>query len=251
MPGGRESDRIVKNAAAPMTTQEEVSNIFNSDGKLLQIEYGLEAVNNSLPVVTVKAGGIIACASKKALQGKLEDECLTSFHRVSEKCYAGITGLPGDVEYVVKRMKMTANRKTFSFGFEVSPDILCRAFADKIQQLIQSSEERSAAFSASIFGFDGGKAMIYQTDMSGICYPCYGTAAGEKHGKMSKFVEKGYREDMAEAEALELAVGALLESIGADSGCSEIEVAYLKAGQELCYLSTGEIDKILQDIAEK
>ncbi|AFN83858.1 proteasome alpha subunit C6 [Encephalitozoon romaleae SJ-2008] len=234
-----------------MTTQEEISNIFNSDGKLLQIEYGLEAVNNALPIVTVKSRDMVVCASKKVPQGKLEESSPTSFYRVSEKCYVGITGLPGDIDYVIKRIKMVANRKTFSLGTEVTPDILCRSFADKIQQLIQSSEERSAAFNASIFGFDREKPMIYQTDMSGISYPCYATASGEKHGKMTKFIEKSYRKDMEGKELFEVAIGALLESIGTDSGCSEIEVCYLKAGQDLCYLSAKEIDKILQDIAEK
>ncbi|AFM99148.1 20S proteasome subunit alpha [Encephalitozoon hellem ATCC 50504] len=234
-----------------MTTQEEISNIFNSDGKLLQIEYGLEAVNNALPVVTVKSKSMIVCASKKAPRDKLEESDSTSFYKVSEKCYVAITGLPGDIDYVVKRIKMVANRKTFSFGTEVTPDILCRSFADKIQKLIQSSEERSAAFNASIFGFDGEKATIYQTDMSGISYPCYGTAAGERHGKMTKFIEKSYRRDIEDKELFEIAIGALLESIGADTGCSEIEVGYLRAGKDLCYLSAKEIDKILQDIAEK
>ncbi|CAD25774.1 PROTEASOME ALPHA SUBUNIT C6 [Encephalitozoon cuniculi GB-M1] len=234
-----------------MTTQEEVSNIFNSDGKLLQIEYGLEAVNNGLPVVTAKSKDMIVCVSKKIPQDKLEESEATSFHRVSEKCYVAITGLPGDTDYVVKRIKMVANRKAFSFGFEVTPDILCRSFADKVQQLIQSSAERSAAFNASIFGFDKERPMIYQTDMSGISYPCYATAAGEKHGKMTKFIEKNYRSDIDDKELFEVAVGALLESIGADSGCSEVEVAYLKVGQDLCHLSAKEVDKILQDIAEK
>ncbi|ADM12375.1 proteasome alpha subunit C6 [Encephalitozoon intestinalis ATCC 50506] len=234
-----------------MTTQEEISNIFNSDGKLLQIEYGLEAVNNSLPIVTAKSKSMIVCASKKIPRDKLEESESSSFFRVSGKCYVGITGLSGDVDYVIKRIKMVANQKTFSFGMEVTPDILCRCFADKIQQLIQSSEERSPAFNASIFGFDGKKPMIYQTDMSGISYPCYATAAGEKHGKMTKFIEKNHHGDMEDKELFELAIGALLESIGTDSGYSEIEVAYLRAGQDLCHLSGKDIDKILQDIAEK
>lgn len=234
-----------------MTTYEEVSNIFNGDGKLLQIEYGLEAVNSSLPVVSIKNKNTIVCVSKRVTQDKLEDEVVTNFHKVSEKCYVALSGLLGDLDYVRKRIKMVANKKTFSFGFEITPDILCRAFADKIQMLIQGSGERSPAFSASIFGFDKNNAMICQTDMSGIFYPCYATAVGEKQSKMSKFIEKHYRGDIDDKELLELAVGAILESIGSDSGCSEIEVAYLKAGGCLCYLTDKEVDKVLQDIAEK
>lgn len=234
-----------------MTTYEEISNIFNSEGKLLQIEYGLEAVNNSLPVVTMKSRDTIVCVSKKIVQDKLEDEAATSFYRISEKCYMAITGLLGDLDYIVKRAKMVANKKTFSLGFEVTPDILCRTLADKIQKLIQNSSERSAAFSASIFGFDKDRAMIYQTDMSGISYSCYATAVGEKQSKMVKFIEKSYRGDVGDKELLEIAIEALLESTGTDSGCSEIEVAYLKTGGGLCYLTDKEVDKILQDIAEK
>lgn len=234
-----------------MTANEEVSNMFNSEGKLLQIEFGLEAVNSSLPVVTMKSKTTIVCASRKIVQDKLEDENATNFHRLSEKCYVAITGLLGDLDYAVRRLKVVANKKTFALGVEVTPDILCRAFADKIQALIQSSGERPAAFSASIFGFDGNRPMIYETDLSGICYSCFATAAGEKKSKMAKFMEKEHKEDATDSELFETAVAGLLESMGADSGCSEIEVAYLRAGEPMRYLSDKEIDRILQDIAEK
>ncbi|KAH9411491.1 proteasome [Ordospora pajunii] len=234
-----------------MTTQEEISNVFNSEGKIPQIKYGLEAVNHSLPVVTVRSKDMIVCAAKRIIQDKLEDECLSNFERVSERCFVSITGLPGDVEYIVQRMKMIANRETFSLGFEVTPDILCMQFADKMQKLIQSSAERPAAFSASIFGFHGRKAMIYQTDMSAIYYPCYSTVVGEKHEKMSKYIEKSYSEEADDRELVELAVGALLESLGSDSICSEMEVAYMNAGGSLKYLSAEEVDRVLQEIAEK
>lgn len=234
-----------------MTTYEEISNIFNSDGKLLQVEYGLEAVNNSLPVVCIRSRDTIVCVSKRAVEDKLEDETRTSFSRVCKRCYMAITGLSGDVEYVVRRVKSVASKKTFALGFEVTPDILCRVFADKLQKLIQSSSERPAAFSASVFGFDGDRPMVYQTDISGVFYPCYATAAGEKQSKMTKFIEKNYREDAGDKELFETAIGAILESVGTDSGCSEMEVAYLKAEGALCYLSDKDIDRILQDIAEK
>jgi 20S proteasome subunit alpha 1 len=234
-----------------MATKEQVFHMFNDEGKLLQVEYGLEAVANSLPLVVVKSRDTVVCASKKRIQDKLEDEGTTSFHRVSSRCYMAATGLSADVDYVVVRAKEVSSKKAFNFGFETTPDILCRALADKMQKLVQSIGERPPAFAAAIFGFDGPRPMVYRTDLSAICYPCYGVALGEQHSKMSKSLEKDYRRDVSDRELLEMAVRALLQSIGSDSEWSEIEVAYMKRDCLLMHLSAGEIDRILQEIAEK
>jgi 20S proteasome subunit alpha 1 len=234
-----------------MATKEQVFNVFNDEGKLLQVEYGLEAVASGLPIVAVKSKDTIVCAAKKRVQDKLEDEGTTSFYRISSKCYAGMTGLSADIDYVVMRAKELASKKSFSFGFETTPDILCRALADKMQKLVQSIGERPPAFAAAVLGFDRSKPMIYHTDLSAICYPCYGVALGDQSSKMRKSLEDNYREDASHRDLVETAVRALLQSIGSSSEWSEVEVAYMKEDCLLVHLSSSEIDRILQEIAEK
>ncbi|KAF5141180.1 hypothetical protein G9O61_00g004960 [Vairimorpha ceranae] len=234
-----------------MSLREDVYNIFNTDGKILQIEYGLEAVNKSLPLVVLKNKNTIVCAAKKNQGDLLEDEVQTSFQPIYSNIYSAFTGNWPDVYTVNSKCKDLAYKASYKLGYSVTPDILCRQLADNLQVLMQSTGERSPAFAGTLFGFDNGKPIIYMTNISAVCYPVYGSMVGTKYQNMFKYVEKHYNEDVDDNKLFELAVGALLESLGENSVYHEIEVAYLKNNEILKYLNDKEIETLLLSIADK
>lgn len=234
-----------------MEGREEIYNIFNKDGKILQIEYGLEAVNNSLPLVVLKNKNMIVCAAKKNPGDILEDEVHTSFQPIYTDIYSAFSGRWPDVFYVNSKSKEISYAESYKLGFKITPDILCRRLADDLQVLMQSTGERSPAFGGSFFGFDNGKPIVFMTNTSAVCYPVYGSMVGEKNQNMYKYVEKHYNEDVDDRKLFEIAVGALLESIGENSVYQEIEVAYLKDKEVLKYLNDKEIETLLLSIADK
>lgn len=234
-----------------MSNKELYYKIFNSDGKIMQVEYGLEALNNSRPLVVLKNNNLIVCVAKKGITGKLDDEVHTCVERIHDNVFSAFTGLPADISYVNLKCIDLATSLSYKYGFSITPDILARDWADYMQILIQSSGQRSPAFGGAFFGFDGNKPIISKTDMSGIVYPSVGVAVGEKYQKMVKYIESFYRADIGDQELLEVAAGALLESIGEDSGWQELEVSLLRKDGNLIYLQDSEIDRLLQSIAEK
>ncbi|WUR04161.1 proteasome subunit PSA1 (PSA1) [Vairimorpha necatrix] len=234
-----------------MSIKDEIYNIFNADGKILQIEYGLEAVNKSLPLVVLKNKNMIVCAAKKNQGHLLEDEVQTSFQPIYPNLYSAFTGNWADVFYVNSKAKDLAHYASYKLGFSVTPDILCRKLADELQPLIQSTGERAPAFAGALFGFDNGKPVVYMTNISAVCYPVYGSMVGSKNQNMYKYVEKYYNEDIEDEKLFEVAVGGLLESLGENSVYQEMEVAYLRNGEVLKYLDDKEIESLLLSIADK
>lgn len=226
-------------------------NIFSPEGKLLQVEYALEAVSNSNPIVITRNKNIIVCAAKKLYTSKLMDEEPKSIFRVSSKVYALITGIAGDVDQVVLYSKSLGSNKEAQFGIEITPDILCRTFADKIQELIQATGQRAFAFGAAFFGFDFDGPSIYATDTSSTHYPYYGHAFGEKAGRVRSFLEENLNEGVKDEELIEITIQALLESVGEDTQSDGIDVALLMPTGDLKYLDHLEKDCVLQKIADK
>lgn len=226
-------------------------NIFSSEGRLLQVEYALEAVNNSNPVVIARNSHVIVCAAKKLYTSKLMDEEPKSVFKVATRVYALVTGLEGDVDQVVLHSGSLGSQEEAKFGFEITPDILCRSFADKIQQLIQATGERAFAFGTAFFGFDFEGPLIYATDTAATCYPYFGYSFGKKAGRMRKFLETHLEQDMEETVLLEVVIQAILESVGDDVSSDKIDVAILRQGQALTYLTDHEKDVLLQRIADK
>lgn len=231
-----------------MSAKYEIYNIFNNDGKILQVEYGLEALNNSLPLVILKNNNVIVCAAKKM---NFEDEIYSSFQPIYTNVYSAFTGRFADVHFVNKQAKDLAYNLSYNLGFTVTPDILCREMADKMQVKMQSVGERCPAFGGAFFGFDNNISIVSMTNMSAICYPVYGVGVGEKSPNMMKYLEKHYKTDLDDSMIFQIAVGALLESIGEDSQNQEIDVAFLRNNEHLKYLNINEIEDLLLTIAEQ
>ncbi|KAF7684373.1 Proteasome subunit alpha type-6 [Astathelohania contejeani] len=226
-------------------------NIFSPEGHLLQIEYALEAVNNELPIVIIRSKTKIAFASRRRRYDSLQiphSKCIKS---IGPGVYLAITGRRGDIDQVVYKAISMCSDKSYVLGFDVTPDILCRSFADKIQKLTQKTGIRPEAFCGTFFGFDGDSPMLYYTDTSAMCYPYYGIAMGEQAIKMNKYLEKVYREDISDDELYEILLETLGQSIGHDFNIGDVDVGCLEKESGLRWLDETEIDRILVRISEK
>ncbi|KAI5169115.1 20S proteasome subunit alpha 1 [Pancytospora epiphaga] len=235
-----------------MGIREQAYVVFNKEGKLLQVEYGLEAVYNSYQIVTIITGDAIVCLSKKLPIPKLSAETHTSIYKITDSIYMNITGRAPDVAYTVERARTLASSLEYSLGCELTPDIFARALSEKFQVLMQHSGKRAPAFAAAIFGFECGKPSLYYTDISAVEYPVYAMATGKDYNKMSKYLDKNMIFTPSSLnEIIELAIAVLLESIGRDAEATEIEAAVLCKDRGLIRLKESEVERRLQAVTER
>lgn len=232
-----------------MEDREKIYNIFNREGRLIQIEYGLEAVNNAYQINTIATDNEIICVAKRHPASKLCVSIPTSVYTIAENIYMHITGLPADIDHVIQYARKLASSLEFKLGCILTPDVFARELAGKFQVMIQRSGKRSPAFAASICGFEKNSPMIYYTDLSAVCNPVYAIAAGEDTNKCLKYLEKHY-EPCDRNKAIKLGISTLLESIGKNAEYTEIEVVIISK-EGLFYLKGNNINEFLQVIAEE
>lgn len=231
-----------------MSVTEQIYNIFDGDGKLKQLEYGLEAVYGSYQIIAVRNNEEIILISKKMPQQPLQAESHNSIFKLCDGLYMNITGLPADIDYIVDNSITIASSNQYNMGCPCTPDVFAKSLASKLQTRIQKSSKRSPAFASLIAGFENNSPMLYYTDMSAVEFPCYAYAAGEDSSKILKYLEKNYKPGDRKF-CIKLGISALLESIGKDAEYSEIQVGIVtRKGIE--HLSDQDIDLTLQLIAE-
>lgn len=229
-----------------MSITEEVYNVFNSEGRLLQVEYALERIYNSHQIVSLVCNDGIIFISKRIPQPPLKDENHTSIHKIGDNLYVNITGSISDIDFVVDKCKIINSSKEYDFACSLTPDIFTKYLADKFQKLIQKTGKRAPAFAATIGGFDNGKPLLFYTDVSAVEFSCFAISAGEDYNKINKYLEKNYKM-VDRSTAINIGISALMQSIGQDAEASEIEVAILTInGVE--YLNNSQIDEIIQNI---
>ena len=228
---------------------EKIYHIFDSTGKITQIEYALNAVKSCPQLISLCSDDTVVVINKRPPLPILQEEEIQFVYKITNQIYMAITGLHGDTIKIFKEAIEIATEEEYKLGCSLPVDIFARNFADKFQHYIQKSGLRLLAFAAHIFGFVDNKIQLYYTDLSAVEYECFGCASGEDDNKMTVFLEKHYKPNLNENELILIGLEALLQSIGKSAEHTEINVhVFNKNG--IRKLDSKEIDKYLQDIAE-
>lgn len=222
---------------------------FDKEGSLRIIDFALEATSTSLPVVALRTKNSVIIAAKKEIPELLEIPSNRTIIRINKHCWMAITGRIADVDQIIYYTREIANNAINDLGFEPTPDILSRLFADSNHRFIMRTGIRAKSFTCVIFGFDE-TTELWQTDTSAILYPYKCIGFGQNSLKMNKYLEKNYLEDLPDENALICAIKSLSESIGGDFSPNAIDVAILHQDQDIKMLSVNEIDMLLQKISE-
>lgn len=234
-----------------MDIDNEIYYIFNKEGKILQVEYALEALNCSTPVVIGRNKNSIVCVTKKIFKSLLLDEQPTNLFKISNSVYALCTGLPFDIDKIIFDCKTLCFKREYNLGIEITPDILSLNIAGKAQKDIQETSRRALCFALALFGFDNNVPCIYYTDVSAVHYPYYALGMGEKSSKVNSFLEKSYNVNLNDSELQEVIVEGMLQAIGDDVKARDINVYVLERGLQLKEYNEIEIDLLLQRISDK
>ncbi|ORE00550.1 PSA [Hepatospora eriocheir] len=229
---------------------EEIYHIFDANGEIKQIEYALSAVNNSNPIVTVSSDEHVVCVSRKYNKEPLQEDVISTVKKVSDNLYLQMTGRLDDMNFIFRRIVKLASDKEYELGCKLTPDIFARVVGDKMQKYIQRSSYRIPAFASTIFGMQDGKTVVYFTDLSAVEYQCFANASGKDYLKMNNYLENNYSENKSKEELINLALGALLMSIGRTAEFTEID-AFVFSKEGLIKLEDQEINRHLQIVAEE
>lgn len=109
---------------------------------------------------------------------------------------------------------------------------------------------RPFGISTLIVGFDNdGTARLYQTDPSGTYSAWRANATGRNSKTVREYLETHYADGQTDDAAIKLAVRALLEVV--ESGSKNIEIAVLRRGKHLEYLSEADIDALVTTIEQE
>lgn len=93
--------------------------VFSPEGRLYQIEYAFEAVNNSrLGALALRCEDGIVFISTLPTFDRLQDASGTSFvHKVNDKCYCLVAGRTADGRQVVNRLRSECQQFFSDYGF--------------------------------------------------------------------------------------------------------------------------------------
>ncbi|KAF9313680.1 Proteasome subunit alpha type-2 [Podila horticola] len=201
---------------------------FSPSGKLVQIEYALNAVNSGVTSIGIKAtNGIVIATEKKAVSTLIDDSSLEKVAIISSNIGMVYSGMGPDYRVLVNKARKAAQAYKRVYMEEPPTAILVHEIAGVMQEFTQSGGVRPFGVSLLIAGFDEKGPMLYQVDPSGSYWPWKATAVGKNMVNAKTFLEKRYNEDIELEDAIHTAILTLKEGFEGQMTENTIEIGII------------------------
>ncbi|XP_070535927.1 proteasome subunit alpha type-2 [Ptychodera flava] len=200
---------------------------FSPSGKLVQIEYALNAVAAGAPSVGIKASNGVVVATEKKQKSVLYDE--HSVHKV-ESITKNIgmiySGMGPDYRILVAKARKLAQQYFLTYQEQIPTSQLVQRIASVMQEYTQSGGVRPFGVSLLVVGWDEDekRPYLFQCDPSGAYFAWKATAMGKNHVNGKTFLEKRYNEDLELEDAVHTAILTLKESFEGQMTEDNIEI---------------------------
>ncbi|KAK9761637.1 Proteasome subunit alpha type-2 [Basidiobolus ranarum] len=228
---------------------------FSPSGKLVQIEYALNAVAQGVTSIGIKAANGIVIATEKKTASPLIDS--TTVEKISTICpNVGLvySGMGPDARVLVNKARKSAQTYRRVYQEDPSNTMLVKDVAGVMQEFTQRGGVRPFGVSLLVAGYDEHGPSLYQVDPSGSYWAWKATAIGKNMVNAKTFLEKRYNEDMELDDAIHTAILTLKEGYEGEMTEHSIEIGVIGGGdseeeRKFRKLTVNEVKDYLTNIA--
>ena len=152
---------------------------FSAEGRLLQVEYGMEASQRGASVAAVRH------QQDNSNKIVLVVRSLEKVYRIDEHVFLAAAGLQGDSRYIARQLRVRAMEHRIAYGEPPTVEEVAEAAAEMQHLLSRAGGARPLGCTAIILGIDPapggqlGKPKIFRTDPGGVIEEFEFCAAGQ------------------------------------------------------------------------
>ncbi|MGP6219695.1 archaeal proteasome endopeptidase complex subunit alpha [Caldiplasma sukawensis] len=219
--------------------------VFSPDGRLFQVEYAREAVKRGSTALGLKFRNGVAIISEKRPRSRLvESNSLEKIQLIDDNVGCVTSGLGADARVLIDFARIVNQQEKVTYGSLVNIENLVKKVADQMQQYTQYGGVRPYGVAIIFAGMDQVGPRLFDTDPSGVINEYKATAIGAGRDQVINYLEKNYKEDVDETDAIKMGIQALKSSIEDQSEFRPPEVATVIQGGKFRILSKEEVENL-------
>jgi len=210
-------------------------------GRILQIEYAMEAVKQGLPVLGLRSKTHVVLCSFKRSQSELAEPQQKIF-KMDEHMAIGISGLTADARVLAEYMRDECQYHRYVYDAPIIVGRLVSDVANKSQRKTQDSSRRPFGVGLLVAGVDEKGPHLFETCPSGNHFEYYAMAIGGRSTSAKTYLEKNF-ESFPDADVSALckhAMEAMNKTTTTDQSLTTKNTA-------LCIIGVGESYRELKD----
>lgn len=228
--------------------------IFSPEGRLYQVEYAMEAINQSGLCVGILTKEGVIMAAEKRMSSRLLDTGKTpeKMYKIDSQISCAVAGINSDANILIQHCRVAAQRHLFAYNEPVPMENLLMTICDTKQGYTQYGGQRPFGVSFLFAGWDKHFGyQLYQSDPSGNYGGWKAQAIGNNDRAAQAVLKGDYKDDMSMADALKLMVKVMAKSLDTQTLNGEkLEVSTITRSEgRVVYnvMEKEEIDALIAD----
>jgi proteasome alpha subunit len=221
-----------------MATDGRIPFFYNPEGRLVQVDYALQAVARGSTTLGIKAKDFALISSQVKPTRPLMDPAEKVFV-VDDHIGATGSGYIGDVNTLLDQLRLDSQRHRLAYDTPVDVGTLSRGLSQFLHAYTMHAVRPFGA-SVIVAGVDELGLQLIQVDPSGTPFRGRAFAIGQHADEAIGILEQGYNPELTVEEALELSQRAITESNG--NGTPPIVHGLVKAETKRFELLNGVAD---------
>mmetsp|Transcript_50833 Transcript_50833/g.77280 ORF Transcript_50833/g.77280 Transcript_50833/m.77280 type:complete len:235 (-) Transcript_50833:65-769(-) len=221
---------------------------FSPSGKLVQIEYALQAVTHGTTSLGIKAKDGVVIATEKKLPDLMNSSTIQKINNLTDNIGVVYSGLNPDSRVLVTKGRKLAQQYYRTYKESIPVSQIVKKIANVMQEYTQSGGVRPFGVSLLIAGMDENGPQLYQVDPSGSYWGWKASAIGKNMLNAKTFLEKRYNEDIELEDAIHTAILTLKEGFEGQMTENNIEIGIVSDNGEFRVLSASEVKDYLGEV---
>ena len=176
--------RVVSSSRRSTPVYDRSVTTWDPSGRLLQVEYGIEAADRGGTVCAVVVGKTVYVL----VAGGMD-----KVHRLDEYLWMFTSGLIGDAQALASNMRVTCQKHRLSYGEPMMVSETALAIADLHHELTRTAGARPLGCTSLVLGVDRAVA-LYRTDPGGNLQEASYAAIGEGQLDVMRVLEESYED---------------------------------------------------------
>jgi len=222
-------------------TYDQIITMFSPDGRLLQVEYALEAVNRGATVTGVSCLEGIVLGAEEGIRTDLQGHDFSwKIYEVDEHLGAAVVGLVADARILIDQARIDAQINRLTYDEPIDVEVVAKRIGDIKQLYTQHAGVRPFGVSIIFGGVDKTGNRLFATDPSGSYRAYRAVALGSGREVAESILNEGYHEGLKLDETIKLAVKCLVKSIEAQGKKLAIRIALILSETKRFRMLTAE-----------
>lgn len=204
--------------------------VFSPDGRLFQVEYAREAVKRGTTAVGVRGkSGVVLLVDKRVSSKLVVPASIEKIFAIDTHVGCATSGLVADARALVDRARVEAQINRVTYDEAIPIEVLVRKVCDFKQSYTQFGGGRPFGTALLLAGVDGSGPRLFETDPSGALIEYRASAVGAGRTPAVELLEKEYKENLSEEQAIQLGLRALSAGTEGKFNPDALEIAAVVA----------------------